>query len=420
MSQVSTGRWSVALILAAALAACTAPLNRETRPSLAWPSFTPASPQTSEFDRFTDLAAKFPNSSAVQRRLLTAAVATGNATAARAALARLDEMGQAPEPELMRSAAPLIGEAETAAAEARAAQRRRQIGSSTIVETASGEFRLIEGLAWDLVSQRLYLSSVVDRALVLMDKGVGRAVPGIDGGSLTALAVDAPRRLMWMGSGRLEESGDSASAFVGLIGMDLDTQKVVHRVAGPPEAKTLSDLGVASDGTVFVSDTIGGGIYRLRPGLSVIDVAVPPGVFRNPQGIAVRPDGKRLYLSDYPFGIAIVNLSGSVERLTAAPNIALDGFDGLYWHEGALIGIQNGVSPRRIVRLRLDRSGKHVTAVDVIEANNPEWGEPTLGQIVDDDLLYVSDPQWERFGPEGAIKGEGPLRPNRIRRVRLK
>ena len=297
----------------------------------------------------------------------------------------------------------------------------RPVGASSIYATVGPQHRLIEGVAWDGRNQRLYVSSVVDRALLLLNDGIWQPVPGIDGGALTGLAIDEARRILWIGSGRLEEVPNSDTAFIGLIGYDLDRRQVVRRVPGLAEAKTLSDLGIAPDGTVYISDTIGGGIYRLRPGATTMEVAVPVGMFRNPQGIAVHPTGKHLYLSDYPFGIAIVNLRDSrIRRLTADRPMMLDGIDGLYWKDGALIGIQNGTSPRRIVRIRLDAAGERATGIDVIEANNPEWGEPTLGQIVGDDLLYVSDPQWDRFGPNGTLQMDGPLRPNRIRRVRLK
>ena len=98
----------------------------------------------------------------------------------------------------------------------------------------------------------------------------------------------------------------------------------------------------------------------------------------------------------------------------------LDGIDGLSADGGTLIAIQNGASPRRILRLHLTPDGLAVARVEVLERANPDWGEPTLGTIVDDHLLYVADAQWERFGPGGAVTGEGPLRPTAIRILGLR
>lgn len=121
-------------------------------------------------------------------------------------------------------------------------------------------------------------------------------------------------------------------------------------------------------------------------------------------------------MSDYSYGIAIVDLAtGAVGRLAASTPMMLDGTDGLYWFEDGLVAIQNGTSPMRIVRIHLDVTGNAAAGLTVVEANRPDWGEPTIGQINGKDLIYVSDPQWDRFGPGGAIKGDGPLRPNRIR-----
>ena len=43
----------------------------------------------------------------------------------------------------------------------------------------------------------------------------------------------------------------------------------------------------------------------------------------------------------------------------------------------------------------------------MLESNNPDWGEPTLGALRGDDFLYVADAQWERYGAGGALQGEG-------------
>jgi hypothetical protein len=96
----------------------------------------------------------------------------------------------------------------------------------------------------------------------------------------------------------------------------------------------------------------------------------------------------------------------------------LDGIDGLTAFRGDLIAIQNGTSPRRILFLRLDRSGSRITAVRVLESANPEWGEPTLGFARGDEFVYVADAQWERYGAAGAVQGEGPTRATAIRVLR--
>jgi hypothetical protein len=373
-----------------------------------------------DIDGLAALAADFPDSASVQRRLLSAGIREQDATTARRALQRLEAMGYALSPAAFDALAPVIGDAEAQAASARAEPLRHQAGVSAVFAEVPADRRLIEGLAWDSVRNRLYLSSVVDRRLYRMDGGGSTAVNGLDGGSLAGLAIDEPRQLLWVASGVVEQTPDPEGAFRGLIALDLASTVPVKRVAAP-DGVSLSDIGLAPDGSVFASDPLGGGLYRLRPGAEEIEVLVAPGRLRSPQGIAVHPSGHWLYVADYAYGIAIVDTgSGAVTRLAAPEPMMLDGIDGLYWFDGGLVGIQNGTSPMRIVRISLGRTGSVATGLTVVEANHPDWGEPTNGQVVVNDLLYISRPQWERFGPGGKLKGSEPLRPNPIRATPLR
>jgi hypothetical protein len=45
--------------------------------------------------------------------------------------------------------------------------------------------------------------------------------------------------------------------------------------------------------------------------------------------------------------------------------------DGLYSHKGALLAVQNGVNPNRIVRMFLNKEQTRVMKFETIEANNP-------------------------------------------------
>jgi sugar lactone lactonase YvrE len=202
-----------------------------------------------------------------------------------------------------------------------------------------------------------------------------------------------------------------------LIALDLASLRVVRRVPAPAGGSP-GDLAVAADGTVYASDPISGAVYRARPGAAALEALVPAGGMRSAQGLALSPDGRRLYVADYGYGLAMIDtVSGQVVRVAAQGVAMLDGIDGLIADGGSLIAIQNGVSPRRIVRLHLAAGGAAVARVEVLERANPAWGEPTLGQLVDGNLLYVADAQWERHGAGGAVIGEGPVRPTAIQAV---
>jgi hypothetical protein len=106
--------------------------------------------------------------------------------------------------------------------------------------------------------------------------------------------------------------------------------------------------------------------------------------------------------------------------MNAPPDMMLDGIDGLVRDHDSLIAIQNGAPPLRIVALSLSSDGLGITALRVVERADPAWGEPSLGTVIGDRLVYVSNPQWDRYGAHGAVTGEGPVRPTQIREVQLR
>ena len=142
--------------------------------------------------------------------------------------------------------------------------------------------------------------------------------------------------------------------------------------------------------------------------------------FINLQGIAYDKRRKKLYVADYLAGLFAIDLkSGAVAAVANDADAHLGGIDGLYTFKGDLIGIQNGTTPQRIVRLHLNRAGDTVRRLDVLQQNLPEWNEPTNGVIVGDDLVYVATSNWPAYSDDGSeIKG-AQRKPLRLMSVRL-
>ena len=293
------------------------------------------------------------------------------------------------------------------------------VRSSRLFATVPAGGRLIEGVAWDGDRRRLFASSVVGRELLYGDGETWRAVPRFNAGSLFGIAIDAPRRLLWVASGVVEQTPSPETAFRGLIALSLDDFSEVYRLAAPGDGSP-ADIAVAADGTVYAADPVRGVIWRVGLGDGGMTVLVPPGHFANPQGMVASTDRRRLYVADYLYGVAVVDTNdGSVSRLPSEVTTMLDGIDGLMPWRGGLLAIQNGTSPRRMLHLTLSRDGRRITAVRVIESAHPEWGEPTLGVVMGGSLLYVADAQWERYGAGGTVTAGGPTRPTAIRAARL-
>jgi hypothetical protein len=390
------------------LAACAIPAARHATDA-AWPTPT-LEP--------SELVASFPDSASVQRRQLSAAHDARDAAAVRTGLQRLATLGYAPGQDTINTLAVYLPEVEMTALRQRFGANAARVQASRLFTSLPNGHRLVEGIAWDARTGRLFAATVVSRALLVREARGWRAIEGLEAGSLFGLAIDPRRRLLWAASGVVEQTPNPESAFRGLIAVDLATLRPVRRLAVPGEGSP-ADIALAADGTVYASDPNSGAIYRARPGDTALSIFVQPGRLRSPQGLVPSADGRRLYVSDYGYGLAEVHLSdGSVARLESDANTMLDGIDGLYPWRGGLIAIQNGTSPRRVLWLTLSPDGERIAGVRVLESNHPDWGEPTLGFVRRGDLLYVADAQWDRYGEGGAVQGDGPVRATTIRLLR--
>lgn len=368
-----------------------------------------------------------PISSSEVRRSLAAALERGDRRAVTQGLYDLANMGATLSPESQARLRPLVdpallpprwqaamalGDAFASWFATNAAPRE----SSALFAEIPAEHRLIEGIAWDAARNRLFVGSVIDGRLLMRDGEAWRVVPtAVPVGGIFGMGVDEPRRLLWFASAPADPMPDPGSAFSGLVAIDLDRLEEARRV--PVPGAHLGDVALAEDGTLYASDGQSGAIYRCRPGCAVAEMLVPPGVLRSPQGIVVWPGGHRLYVADYALGLFRLELPSLRLRpvLTREPAM-LDGIDGLIRFGGGLIAIQNGSRPHRIVHLYPSDGGRFVS-VAVVESSHSAWGEPTLGTIAGDEMLYIADGQWERYGPNGALTDGRAPRPTPIRRT---
>ncbi len=142
--------------------------------------------------------------------------------------------------------------------------------------------------------------------------------------------------------------------------------------------------------------------------------------FVNLQGVAYDARRKKLYVADYLAGLFAIDIkSGLVAVVANKAGAHLGGIDGLYLYRGDLIGVQNGTSPQRIIRLRLDHAGKTAKHLEVLQQNLPEWSEPTNGVIVGDKLVYIATSNWPAYDDKGNLREGATLAPLRLMSVPL-
>jgi len=364
-------------------------------------------------------AISFPNSANMQRRRIVAALEARDGAAALDATRRLAAMGATLSPPSRALVAPLVGAGPIAALAPVFDANAAPVAGSVAYARIGADQHLVEGLIWNAGSRRLYATTVVGRRLLELRPDGAHVVLEGGLGSLFGGATDPARPLLWISSAMMEQT-PPGPGFTGLLAVDPANPAAARRIAAPAGA-TPGDAAIGPDGIVYVSDGMNGAVYRCPPGCTMLETWLPAGTFHSAQGMAFSADGRLLYVADYRYGLAVVErASGHVFRMNAPPALMLDGIDGLVRDGDSLVAIQNGAPPLRIIALALSRDGFGITALRVIERNNPAWGEPSLGVVIGDRLVYVSNPQWDRYGPGGVVTGEGPTQPTEIRAIQLR
>lgn len=219
------------------------------------------------------------------------------------------------------------------------------------------------------------------------------------------MRVDRQRSLLWVAISGLEQRRDLAPerrGRAGIAALDLDDGALLSEYLLPAGVeRVVGDLVVGADGSVYATDSIGGGLWVLRPGTDTPAPLLPDGTLASPQGLDFNAAGV-LYVADYNGGVFRVDpaLAGA-QRLVVPDDVSVYGIDGLYAVGDGLVAVQNGIAPQRVVHLRLDDLGRAITGATVLLGGDPRFGEPTLGAVADGVLHLVANSPWAQF-PDGS------------------
>jgi hypothetical protein len=216
-----------------------------------------------------------------------------------------------------------------------------------------------------------------------------------------------------------EDEGKSA-----LFAIDGSSGKIARRFdLATGAAAVLGDMSVAADGTVYVSDSDGGGVYRVQGDVATAKLEKIADGFFSPQTPVLAGDGKRLFVADYAMGIAVINLAkenppGQLTYLSHPESVDATGLDGLYLAGDSLIGIQNGTEPERIVRYHLNPAQTAITSAEVVEQSTERLGDPTHVTGLNGWLYATANVGWNKIDDHGKLKAGEHLTPPVLLRFR--
>jgi len=283
------------------------------------------------------------------------------------------------------------------------------------------KFLLPEGIAHDAATGRYFIGSIHQRKIVVVEpfgrvRDWSRKGVGLD--AILGLFVDAPRRLLWAVSTNGFETESEHTRRNAVLAFDLANGRLRHRIE-LPQAAQLNDLAVAADGTVFVTDTLGSAVWRLAPQAKLAQKLGEGKMLRGANGIAISSQGK-LYVATST-GIALLDAaSGAARRMQQPDEVVSGGIDGLYYHGGELIGIQNGPNPGRVIALKLSPDGARIQSMRVLQSHHhPAFNEPTTGTIVGENLVLIANSHIASRQPDGRIERAEKLRPTVLLQVPL-
>jgi hypothetical protein len=148
------------------------------------------------------------------------------------------------------------------------------------------------------------------------------------------------------------------------------------------ERVLCNDSAVLPDGRLAVTDSTGGRLWLVDH-----SAAAPMKLDRSliyPNGVAF--GGGSLYVA-HVGGLLTVDLATGVTRDVKADDTALIGIDGLTWHEGKLLAVQNGTQPIRILRITPPADADADAKVEVLAAGHAmlsgaTTATPTGGKLV--------------------------------------
>lgn len=324
----------------------------------------------------------------------------GKHTTAIATLAKIADMHIRFDPERKEFSA-LEGKPGFAALLARNRGLDRQAGAAEVAARGGRADFIPEGIAVD-ASGHIYLGSIRHGEILRANETV-TTIHATRGRHWSVFGMGAVGNTLWFVSSKVPEfAGEEvagAAANSGLFRLDLESGKLARYLL--PAATALGDL-IVDGSTVYLSDAAGG-VWKFSEG--EFTELLPKGMLVNPQGLALI-DGK-LVVADYRGGLTWLDpASGEYGKVGNSTSASLYGIDGLAAKGNRLFTVQNGISPARVTEFVFSPDENTITAARIMLMNHPDFDEPTLLTVRDDELLVVANSHWNRFDRNGELPAD--------------
>lgn len=356
--------------------------------------------------------------------LAAAAARAGDRTKALAGLDHFASFGLAVNLDANNAFASLRGSPEFARIREKLAANTAPVcACSSVFQGRTAPF-IAEGITQDIRTNRIFVSSVVERKIVTIEDGKEHDFASVpDGMSPLGIRINAAHDLIWAAASTLPQSGRGSGDMgnAALLAFDITSGALRAKYPAPVYApkRSFSDLTFAPDGTAYVSDAIEGSIFRLKPGDDALETVGTTKRFSSPQGMVVSADGRILLVADYTAGLQLMNIAtGDVQSVAVPAGITTLGMDGLVQlPDGGFAATQNGFAPNRVVHFRLSKDWSRLVSFSVV-ARGGAAGDLSLLSVDGNNVLVIGESQWSSYG-ENDSSPTKPLHPWRVLRVTM-
>jgi hypothetical protein len=300
--------------------------------------------------------------------------------------------------------------------------KTRPLNNSQLAFTVPEKDLIPEGMAYDPVEQDFYVSSIHKCKIIKIDKHkkIYDFVESRQDGlvSVLGMKVDVERRFLWVVSSYGFYKANIPRNLLGTTGVfkyDLQSNKLLKKYLLPSEeGHYLNDLTIGPNGDVYITDWRVFGIYRISAKADSIErfIDIP----RQPNGIDISNDGKKLFIAGNGMGILDI-VTKSYNELKYPPNMYVSG-DGCYLYQNSLIAVQNG-GLRKVTRFYLNKTQDEIIRSEALEAYHPLFNIPTTGALVGNWFYFIANSQLRAYDDEGYLLPESDLEEIKILKIEL-
>ena len=282
---------------------------------------------------------------------------------------------------------------------------------------------LMNALAWDPKRKSLLIGSEHDGSIHLLSEK-GKLTDFIAAGSnpnlwgVDALGVDSEHNKLYVATSASPKfakfSADNANK-AAVLEYDLSSGKFVKKYTPAQDIpRTFNDIAVSANGSVFVADGAHRVVYKLEGG--ELKQVVTNSKLTAISAIAISGNGRMLYIADYALGIFGFDLAkGEAFEVTYNPDsLVLGGINGMHFYDDTLIVVEDGMLPKRVMRLGLSPDGRNITTAMPLDVASQDFIALGDGAIAGDKLYFITNRQDSLYDRNGVLTDPSQAEPEAV------